>query len=140
MTTASGASPTRPPLGITALGAYAPARVISNADFEARLETNAEWIESRTGIRERRFAAEDEFTSDVGVGAVRDLLARDPEVRRHAVRQAPLIHASDTISAWAAGQSGALPPKAAKMTTAISAVNLALALIASRNSRRQEPK
>ena len=39
-----------------------------------------------------------------------DLLARDPEVRRHAVRQAPLIHASDTISAWAALKTGALPP------------------------------
>ncbi len=65
-----------------------------------------------------------------------DLLSRDRDVRRHAVRQAPLIHASDTISAWAAGKSGALPPKAAKMTTIISAVNLALALIASRNSRR----
>ncbi|MPY66789.1 ketoacyl-ACP synthase III [Deinococcus sp. SDU3-2] len=82
MTTDSGASPHRPSLGITALGAYAPARVVSNADFEARLDTNAEWIESRTGIRERRFAAEDEYTSDVGVGAVRDLLSRDPEALR----------------------------------------------------------
>ncbi len=65
-----------------------------------------------------------------------DLLARDPEVRRHAVRQASLIHASDTISAWAAGKSGALPPKAAKTATVISAVNLALALIATRHSAR----
>ena len=63
-----------------------------------------------------------------------DLLARDPEVRRHAVRQAPLIHASDTISAWAAGKSGALPPKAAKTATVISAVNLTLAVITSRRA------
>ena len=34
-----------------------------------------------------------------------DLLSRDRDVRRHAVLQAPLIHASDTISAWAAGKS-----------------------------------
>ena len=61
-----------------------------------------------------------------------DLLSRDPEVRRHAVRAAPLIHASDTISAWAAGKSGALPPKAAKTATTISAVNLVLALLANR--------
>ena len=64
-----------------------------------------------------------------------DLLSRDPEVRRHAVRAAPLIHASDTISAWAAGKSGALPPKAARTATTISAVNLVLALLAKRGSR-----
>ncbi|WP_102125515.1 beta-ketoacyl-ACP synthase III [Deinococcus planocerae] len=77
--TASPIPGTRPSLGITALGTYAPPRRVTNADFEARIDTNAEWIESRTGIRERRFAAPDEYTSDVGVGAVRDLLARDPD-------------------------------------------------------------
>jgi len=64
-----------------------------------------------------------------------DLLSRDPEVRRHAVRQAPLVHASDTISAWTAGKLGALPPKAAKTATTISAVNLVLALLANRRAR-----
>jgi hypothetical protein len=63
-----------------------------------------------------------------------DLLSRDPEVRRHAVRSAPLIHASDTISAWAAGKLGALPPKAAKTATTISAVNVVLALLANRRA------
>src|SRR5215207_2757598 len=63
-----------------------------------------------------------------------DLLSRDPDVRRHAVRQAPLIHASDTISALAALESGALPPKAGKTATTISAVNLVLALLASRRA------
>jgi hypothetical protein len=63
-----------------------------------------------------------------------DLLSRDREVRRHAVRQAPLIHASDTISAWAALKSGALPPKAGKTAATISAVNLMLALLASRRA------
>lgn len=79
MTASSGPAPGRPHLGITALGTYVPERVVTNADFEARLDTNAAWIESRTGIRERRFAAPDEFTSDLGVKAVRDLLARDPD-------------------------------------------------------------
>ncbi|WP_019011265.1 beta-ketoacyl-ACP synthase III [Deinococcus aquatilis] len=69
----------RPSIGITALGSFAPARVVKNEEFEARMDTTAEWIESRTGIRERRFSAPDEFTSDVGLGAVRDLLARDPD-------------------------------------------------------------
>ncbi|PNY81099.1 beta-ketoacyl-ACP synthase III [Deinococcus koreensis] len=72
----------RPSLGITALGAYAPPHIVTNADFETRLETTAEWIESRTGIRERHFSAPDEFTSHMGVGAVRDLLARDPDALR----------------------------------------------------------
>ncbi|GGL84581.1 3-oxoacyl-[acyl-carrier-protein] synthase 3 protein 1 [Deinococcus aerolatus] len=69
----------RPSIGITALGSYAPERVVPNAHFEAYMDTNAEWIESRTGIRERHFAAPDEYTSDVGVGAVRDMLSRDPD-------------------------------------------------------------
>jgi len=72
----------RPCIGITALGTYAPPRVVTNAEFEARIDTNADWIESRTGIRERRFAGPDEYTSDVGVGSVRDLLARDPDALR----------------------------------------------------------
>ncbi|WP_216321592.1 beta-ketoacyl-ACP synthase III [Deinococcus aestuarii] len=80
--TASPAPGTRPSLGITALGTYAPPRVVTNTDFEARMDTSAEWIESRTGIRERRFTEADEYTSDVGVGAVRDLLARDPDALR----------------------------------------------------------
>ncbi len=61
-----------------------------------------------------------------------DLLARDPAVRRHALHAAIIVHASDTISAFAAGASGALPRRAAKITTAISALNVALALLANR--------
>lgn len=63
-----------------------------------------------------------------------DLLARDPAVRRHAVRAAIVVHASDTVSAVAAGATGALPGRAARTATAISALNLALALLANRNS------
>ena len=61
-----------------------------------------------------------------------DLLARDPAVRRHALRAAIIVHTSDTVSAFAAGKSGALPRRAARITTAISALNLALALVANR--------
>lgn len=68
-----------PSLGLVALGTYTPERVVRNEDFEARMDTNAAWIESRTGIRERRFAAPEQYTSDVGVLAVRDMLARDPQ-------------------------------------------------------------
>ena len=61
-----------------------------------------------------------------------DLLARDPAVRRHAVRAAVVVHTSDTLSAYAAGASGALPRRAATITNAISSVNLVLALLANR--------
>ena len=66
-------------IGITALGLYVPERVVTNAHFESYLDTTAEWIETRTGMRERRFAAEDEYSSHLGVKAVQDLLARDPD-------------------------------------------------------------
>ncbi|AEV15785.1 MAG: ketoacyl-ACP synthase III [Thermus sp.] len=64
--------------GILALGAYAPSRVMKNEEFEAYLDTSDEWIVTRTGIRERRIAAEDEYTSDLAFRAVEDLLARHP--------------------------------------------------------------
>lgn len=50
---------------VTGVGSYVPARVLSNADLEKMVETSDEWIVTRTGIRERRLAAEDEFTSDM---------------------------------------------------------------------------
>lgn len=66
-------------IGITALGMYVPERTVTNAEFEGRLGIEAGWIESRSGIRERRFAAPGEFTSTLGVRAVQDMLARDPQ-------------------------------------------------------------
>ncbi|MCB0565139.1 MAG: ketoacyl-ACP synthase III [Phaeodactylibacter sp.] len=61
---------------ITAIGTYAPEKVIDNHYFESFIETSDEWIRSRTGIIERRFSAEDEYTSDLSVAAVRDLAKR----------------------------------------------------------------
>lgn len=58
---------------VTAIGTYLPERRVGNDAFAARLDTSDEWIVSRTGIRERRFSADDELTSDLAVGAVRDL-------------------------------------------------------------------
>ena len=48
---------------IAGTGSYLPERVLTNADLEKIVETSDEWIFSRTGIRERRIAAEGEFTS-----------------------------------------------------------------------------
>ena len=50
-------------------GKYLPSRVITNADLEKTLDTSDEWIVSRTGIRERRVAAEWETTSSMSVAA-----------------------------------------------------------------------
>lgn len=63
-------------IGIQALGTYAPERVMTNHDFEKILDTSDEWIVSRTGIRERRLAAEGEFTSHLAFRAVEDLIRR----------------------------------------------------------------
>lgn len=55
-------------------GSYAPERVLTNADLEKIVATNSEWIVSRTGIRERRVAADHEATSDLAAAAAREAL------------------------------------------------------------------
>jgi 3-oxoacyl-[acyl-carrier-protein] synthase-3 len=54
---------------ITGVGSYVPAKILSNADLEKMVETSDEWITTRTGIKQRRLAAKDEFTSDMAVKA-----------------------------------------------------------------------
>jgi 3-oxoacyl-[acyl-carrier-protein] synthase-3 len=54
---------------IAGTGAWLPERVLTNADLEKMVETSDEWIVSRTGIRERRIAAEGEHTSTLGARA-----------------------------------------------------------------------
>lgn len=51
------------------MGYYVPERIVTNFDFEKMVETSDEWIRTRTGIEERRFAAEDEATSDLAYKA-----------------------------------------------------------------------
>lgn len=53
--------------GIVGLGSYVPELVVTNADLERILDTSDEWIRARTGIVERRFAREDQATSDLAV-------------------------------------------------------------------------
>jgi 3-oxoacyl-[acyl-carrier-protein] synthase-3 len=61
---------------ILALGHYAPQRRVTNAEIEARLGLEAGWIERRTGIRERRFAADGEALSDMAAAAGEMALSR----------------------------------------------------------------
>ncbi len=50
---------------IIGTGGYLPERVLNNHELESMVETSDEWIRSRTGIKERRIAADDEFTCDL---------------------------------------------------------------------------
>jgi 3-oxoacyl-[acyl-carrier-protein] synthase-3 len=54
---------------ITGVGAYVPERVLTNTALEKMVDTTDDWIVTRTGIRERRIAAADEYSSDMGTKA-----------------------------------------------------------------------
>ncbi|MCC5844855.1 MAG: ketoacyl-ACP synthase III [Verrucomicrobia bacterium] len=56
---------------ILGTGSYAPEHVMTNHDLAKMVDTNDEWITTRTGIRERRIAAPDEATSDLATHAAR---------------------------------------------------------------------
>ncbi|ETT63171.1 MULTISPECIES: beta-ketoacyl-ACP synthase III [Paenibacillus] len=57
------------PVGIIGTGKYVPERILTNSDLEKIVETNDEWIVSRTGIRERHIAAPEQATSDLAYEA-----------------------------------------------------------------------
>ncbi|MFZ0736552.1 MAG: beta-ketoacyl-ACP synthase III [Candidatus Acidiferrales bacterium] len=67
---------------ITGVAGYVPPRVVTNADLEKIVDTNDEWIRTRTGIRERHYADPGVGASHLGTEAARKLLAErklDPE-------------------------------------------------------------
>ncbi|HEY7270641.1 MAG TPA: beta-ketoacyl-ACP synthase III [Dehalococcoidia bacterium] len=59
------------PARISGVGKYLPQRVLSNADLEKLVDTNDQWIVERTGIRERRIAADNESSGTMGAEAAR---------------------------------------------------------------------
>lgn len=56
-------------VGILSTGKYVPERILTNADLEKMVETNDEWIVTRTGMKERHIAREDEASSDLAYEA-----------------------------------------------------------------------
>jgi 3-oxoacyl-[acyl-carrier-protein] synthase-3 len=62
------------PISITGLGCHVPERILSNDELSTIVDTNNEWIVERTGIRERRIAAEDEALTDICLPAARRAL------------------------------------------------------------------
>lgn len=61
---------------ILSTGSYLPEKVLTNKELEKMVDTSNDWIISRTGIEERRIAASDEFTSDMGVKAAKEALRK----------------------------------------------------------------
>jgi 3-oxoacyl-[acyl-carrier-protein] synthase-3 len=62
------------PISITGLGCRVPDRVLTNAELATIVDTSDEWISSRTGIKERRIAADQEAMSDLALPAARAAL------------------------------------------------------------------
>jgi 3-oxoacyl-[acyl-carrier-protein] synthase-3 len=59
---------------ISSVGCYVPPRLLTNADLEKMVETNDQWIQDRTGIRERHLVDKGVATSDLAAEAARDCL------------------------------------------------------------------
>ena len=62
-------------IGVTGLGVHVPERVVTNDDLAQVVDTSDEWIRERTGIRERRMAADHEALTDIALPAARQALA-----------------------------------------------------------------
>tara|TARA_R110000787_G_scaffold28283_21_gene77299 strand:- start:1395 stop:2369 length:975 start_codon:yes stop_codon:yes gene_type:complete len=60
---------------IAGCGIYLPEKIVTNDDLAASVDTSDEWIQQRTGIRERRIAADGEKTSDLAIAAANKALA-----------------------------------------------------------------
>ncbi|MDA8886467.1 ketoacyl-ACP synthase III [Bacteroidia bacterium] len=61
---------------ITAVGGYVPDKVLTNKDLEKLVDTSDEWIQSRTGIKERRIMEDGTATSDICVAAIQQIITK----------------------------------------------------------------
>ena len=59
---------------ITAVGKYLPKNILTNADLEKMVDTNDEWIQSRTGIQERRIVDKGEASVEMSINAIQQIL------------------------------------------------------------------
>ena len=60
---------------ITGTGSYLPKRIMTNDELAEFVDTTDEWIQARSGIKQRHIAADDELTSDLGTAAARKAMA-----------------------------------------------------------------
>ena len=61
---------------IRGTGSYLPEKILTNQDLEKMVETSDDWIVTRTGIKERRVAESDEYTSTMGIQAAKQAIER----------------------------------------------------------------
>jgi 3-oxoacyl-[acyl-carrier-protein] synthase-3 len=61
-------------IGISHIGIYVPEKILTNEDISKMVDTNDEWIFSRTGIKQRHIARKDETTTDMAIASVKDLI------------------------------------------------------------------
>jgi 3-oxoacyl-[acyl-carrier-protein] synthase-3 len=61
---------------VRGVGSYLPAKILTNEDLSKIVDTSDEWIQERTGIKQRHIAAEGETTSDLAIAAARQALER----------------------------------------------------------------
>lgn len=59
---------------IQSTGSFLPSNIMTNKDLEKIVDTSDEWIQQRSGIKQRRIAADDETTADMAIGAAKDAL------------------------------------------------------------------
>jgi 3-oxoacyl-[acyl-carrier-protein] synthase III len=134
------------PARISAVGMFAPERILDNAYFEKLVETNDAWIVQRTGIRTRHVVEDGQFASHLAIAAIDDLLANNPsvnlaEVDYIIVGSTTPDYEYPTLSAMLQAHYG-LPKTvgALDIKTACAAfvygINLACGLIGTRQARR----
>lgn len=108
-----------------ALALFAPQTLAHRLDVDADKSPGLLYFQRMFGIRTILIAA--------------DLVTGDDEDRRRALRRGRVIHATDATAAYLAGARGNLAPRPARMTVAISLVNLLLALIAKPQPGKRGP-
>ena len=95
---------------IVGLGTYLPHRKLTNHDLEKMVDTSDEWIIRRTGVRERRLAEKEEFSSDLAIKAVENLIERHnvrvDDVEMVMVTTFTPDHFTPTVSALVQGYFG----------------------------------
>ncbi len=129
--------------GIVGLGAALPARRVSNAEVAARIGVGEEWIERRTGIRERRYAAPGERVSDLaaraGRGALADARIEAAELDMVLVATLAADYVTPGVAPIVAGRLGAVNAAAfdvgAACAGSLAALHLATAAVESGRAR-----
>ena len=88
-------------VGILGTGSYAPEKILTNDDLAKIVDTNDEWISTRTGIKERRIASADEATSDLAYRAALNAIDNagidKNEIEPYKKKHSDKIHIGDNV-------------------------------------------